>query len=354
MGIDKEKPEVFGENLLDMLNHGALALMISIGHRTGLFDIMDGLSGSTCQEIAHEAGLNERYVREWLGAMVSGKIVDYESLSRKYSLPVEHSQWLTRKASPNNMAVFAQYISVMGSVEDKIVDCFDRGGGVPYEEFKRFHQVMAEDSFQTVVSALIEHILPLVPGLTDSLEQGIRVMDVGCGSGLALILLAKNFPKSEFFGIDLSREAIENGAKEASENGATNLNLEVMDVSDWNAKEAYDLITTFDAVHDQAKPDMVLKKICHALKSAGTYLMQDIAGSSRLENNLDHPAAPFLYTISCMHCMTVSLAQNGAGLGAMWGRELAVEMLKAAGFSQIDVKQLPHDFQNYFYVVTKS
>jgi 2-polyprenyl-3-methyl-5-hydroxy-6-metoxy-1,4-benzoquinol methylase len=329
MGIDKEKPEVFGENLLDMLNHGALALMISIGHRTGLFDIMDGLSGSTCQEIAHEAGLNERYVREWLGAMVSGKIVDYESLSRKYSLPVEHSQWLTRKASPNNMAVFAQYISVMGSVEDKIVDCFDRGGGVPYEEFKRFHQVMAEDSFQTVVSALIEHILPLVPGLTDSLEQGIRVMDVGCGSGLALILLAKNFPKSD-------------------------LNLEVMDVSDWNAKEAYDLITTFDAVHDQAKPDMVLKKICHALKSDGTYLMQDIAGSSRLENNLDHPAAPFLYTISCMHCMTVSLAQNGAGLGAMWGRELAVEMLKAAGFSQIDVKQLPHDFQNYFYVVTKS
>jgi 2-polyprenyl-3-methyl-5-hydroxy-6-metoxy-1,4-benzoquinol methylase len=112
----------------------------------------------------------------------------------------------------------------------------------------------------------------------------------------------------------------------------------------------HDLITAFDAIHDQARPDKVLAAIAKALKPNGTFLMQDIAASSHMHKNCDHPAGPFLYTISCMHCMTVSLAQNGAGLGAMWGEEQAREMLHAAGFSRIDVKKLPHDFQNSYFI----
>ncbi len=351
--FDQERAEAFAERMVDVLNSGAIALMTSIGHRTGLFDAMAGLPPSTSEQIASAANLNERYVREWLGAMVVGRIVEHNPEDKTYYLPQEHTAFLTRAASPDNIAAFTQYIPLLGSVEDGIVESFKNGGGVPYSAFPRFQEVMAEDSGQTVLPALKDHILPLLPGLTERLEAGIDVLDVGCGSGRALNLMARTFPNSRFVGYDFSEEAIARARAEAEEHGTTNVCFEVKDAAAFDEEARYDLITTFDAVHDQAKPAAVLKGIADALKDDGVYLMQDIAGSSHHHNNLDHPIGPFLYTVSCMHCMTVSLAQGGEGLGAMWGEEKAREMLKEAGFTKVEVKQLPHDFQNSYYIVTK-
>ncbi len=351
--LDQARAEEFSERMVGVLNEGAIALMTSIGHRTGLFDAMVGLPPSTSEQIASAANLNERYVREWLGAMVVGRIVEHDPENGTYRLPQEHAAFLTRAASPDNIAAFAQYIPLLGSVEDGIVESFKNGGGVPYSAFPRFHEVMAEDSGQTVLPALTDHILPLVPGLTERLEEGIDVLDVGCGSGRAMNLLARTFPNSRFTGYDFSEEAIDRAHTEAQEHGTTNVRFEVKDVAALGEKASYDLITTFDAVHDQADPAAVLKGIADALKDEGVYLMQDIAGSSYHYNNLDHPIGPFLYTVSTMHCMTVSLAQGGEGLGAMWGEEKAKELLKEAGFTEVEVKQLPHDFQNYYYIATK-
>ena len=351
--LDQVKAETFAERMVGVLNEGAIALMTSIGHRTGLFDAMAGLPPSTSEQIGSAAGLNERYVREWLGAMVVGGIVEHDPENATYHLPREHGAFLTRAASPDNIAAFAQYIPLLGSVEDGIVESFKNGGGVPYSAFPRFHEVMAEDSGQTVLPALTEHILPLVPGLVERLEKGIDVLDVGCGSGRALNLMARTFPNSRFLGYDLSEEAIARARTEAQEHGTTNARFEVKDAATLDEEARYDLITTFDAVHDQADPAAVLKGIANALREDGIYLMQDIAGSSHPHNNLDHPIGPFLYTISCMHCMTVSLAQGGEGLGAMWGEEKAKDMLEEAGFTKVEVEQLPHDFQNYYYIATK-
>jgi 2-polyprenyl-3-methyl-5-hydroxy-6-metoxy-1,4-benzoquinol methylase len=278
--------------------------------------------------------------------MVVGKIVEHDPENATYHLSQEHAAFLTR-------AAFAQYIPLLGSVEDGVVESFKNGGGVPYSAFPRFHEVMAEDSGQTVLPALTEHILPLVLGLTERLEEGIDVLDVGCGSGRALNLMARTFPNSRFVGYDLSEEAIARARAEAQEHGTANARFELKDAATLDEKARYELITTFDAVHDQANPAAVLKGIANALKDGGVYLMQDIAGSSHHHNNLDHPIGPFLYTISTMHCMTVSLAQGGEGLGAMWGEEKAKDMLKEAGFTRVEVKQLPHDFQNYYYIATK-
>jgi SAM-dependent methyltransferase len=352
--IDQARAEEFAERMVGVLNEGAIALMTSIGHRTGLFDAMAGLPPSTSEKIASAAGLNERYVREWLGAMVVGRIVEHEPEEGTYRLPQEHAAFLTRSASPDNIAAFAQYIPLLGSVEDGIVESFKNGGGVPYSAFPRFHEVMAEDSGQTVLPALTDHILPLVPGLTERLEAGIDVLDVGCGSGRALNLMAHTFPNSRFLGYDLSGEAIARARAEAQEHSITNARFEVKDAATLDEEASYDLITTFDAVHDQADPGAVLKGIAAALREDGVYLMQDIAGSSHHHNNLEHPIGPFLYTISTMHCMTVSLAQGGEGLGAMWGEEKAKEMLEEAGFTRVGIEQLPHDFQNYYYIATKS
>ncbi|MHC4510431.1 MAG: class I SAM-dependent methyltransferase, partial [Planctomycetota bacterium] len=302
--FDKQRSEAFAERLLSILNGGALSLMISIGHRTGLFDAMREMPPSTHTQIAEAAGLNERYVREWLGAMLTGGIVECDVQGKRFSLPAEHAAWLTRRATPDNVAVFAQYIPLLGTVEDRIVDCFKEGGGVPYSAYRRFHEVMAEDSGQTVVAALLDQILPLVPGLIEALQDGIDVLDIGCGSGRALNLMAKTYPKSRFTGYDLLEEAIRAGRTEAQRLKLANLEFEQKDLTTFDIHERYDLITAFDAIHDQARPDRVLAGIAKALRPDGIFLMQDIAASSHMHRNCDHPVGPLLYTISCMHCMS--------------------------------------------------
>jgi 2-polyprenyl-3-methyl-5-hydroxy-6-metoxy-1,4-benzoquinol methylase len=203
--------------------------MISIGHRTGLFDAMQRLPPSTSGEIAAAAGLRERYVREWLGAMVTGGIVEVDETSTRYALPVEHAAALTRAAGMDNVGAFTQYISLLGSVEDDVIECFRHGGGVPYERYPRFRAVMAEDSGQSVLSALETHILPLVPGLRERLARGIRMLDAGCGSGRIVNRLAELFPKSRFTGFDLSPAAIATAREDAGGRHLTNVEFVARD-----------------------------------------------------------------------------------------------------------------------------
>ncbi|MDX1441519.1 MAG: class I SAM-dependent methyltransferase [Nitrosopumilaceae archaeon] len=339
----------FENYMLDVMNKAATALMLSVGHRTKLFDSMYDCTSMTSKQLADKAKLNERYVREWLGAMVTGKIVDYDPANHTYSLSKEKAKLLSRGGS-YNYASSMQWIPALAHVEDEIVKCFERGGGVPYESFHRFHAVMADESSQTVLPALIDSILPLVPNLVEKLQTGITVLDVGCGSGGALNLMAKNFPNSHFTGYDFSKEAIQNAKEESKKLGNKNTTFEVQDVEHFPKDMQFDLVTAFDAIHDQAAPAKVLENIRGAVKKDGVFLMQDIGSSSQLQNNKEHPLGPFLYTISCLHCMTVSLALDGHGLGAMWGKEKAIQMLNEAGFSNIEVKQLPHDPINYYYI----
>jgi 2-polyprenyl-3-methyl-5-hydroxy-6-metoxy-1,4-benzoquinol methylase len=174
-----------------------------------------------------------------------------------------------------------------------------------------------------------------------------------CGSGRAINTMAAAFPASRFTGCDFSNEAIENARAEAERMETKNAEFEVQDVSDFHRPLEYQLITAFDAIHDQAHPRKVLRNIADGLTPDGVFLMQDICASSFLDRNLDHPLAPLLYTVSCMHCMTVSLADGGEGLGTMWGEEKARELLAEAGFRVVQVHQLSHDIQNSFYVARK-
>ena len=351
--FDEKKSNKFSENLVATLNRGALSLMLSLGHRTGLFDAMVEMEPATSPEIANKAGLNERYVREWLGAMVTGEIVEYDPEKKVYFLPAEHSAWLSRKSKQDNIAIFAQYISQLGSVEDQILNCFINGGGVPYSSFKRFHEIMEEDSGQSIVPVIVDQVIPLMDGMKEFLIEGINVLDVGCGRGQALLELAKAFPASKFTGYDISNEAIAHANKIAIGEGVKNLNFEVRDVSNFQENEKYSLILALDAIHDQANPGQVLKNIYHSLSPQGKFMMQDISGSTHVHKNVDHPIGTLLYTISCLHCMTVSLAQGGEGLGAMWGVEKAQEMLLETGFTKIKINNFKHDFQNSYFVVQK-
>ncbi|WP_349239513.1 class I SAM-dependent methyltransferase [Nocardia sp. CC201C] len=347
------RAEAFGNRMLELINDGFLTLMVSIGHQTGLFDTMSDLPPATSADIARAANLNERYVREWLSALTVGKIVDYDPGSRTFALPPEHAAALTRAAGPENVAAFTQYIPLAASVESDVVGCFRRGGGVPYSKYGRFQQLMAEESSAIHDVALIDVTITLVPGLPERLREGIDVADIGCGSGHALNLLGREFPNSRFVGYDFSEEGIATGRAEAEEMGVTNTRFEVRDVTNLGVVDNYDLITAFDSIHDQAHPARVLSGIADVLREDGTFLMVDIQASSNLEENMEHPLGPSMYTISTMHCMTVSLALDGDGLGTMWGEQLATRMLHDAGFASVEVKHIEADIFNSYYVARK-
>jgi len=348
-----ETTEDFSQRMVATLDNASLALLISLGHQTGLLDTMAGLPPATSPRIAEAAGLNERYVREWLGGMTTGHIVDYDAEDGTYSLPAHRARVLTRAAGPNNLAVVAQFLPLLGEVEQKILGCFRTGGGLPYSEFPRFHTLMAEESGAVFDAALVDVVLPLVDGLPERLRAGADVADFGCGSGHAVNVMARAFPVSRFTGLDFSAEAIAAGAREAARLSLTNATFERHNLTELGKVASYDVITVFDAVHDQAQPARVLENIHRALRPGGVLLMADIKASSRLEDNVGVPMSTYLYTTSLMHCMTVSLAYDGAGLGAVWGTQLATSMLADAGFDDVQLAEVESDPINAYYIARK-
>ena len=345
--------EQFAERVGDIINAGAVASMLSLGHRAGLFETLASAEPADSQTIADRAGLNERFVREWLAVMVTGHILTYDPETRRYGLPDAHAACLVTGAPLGNLAVYAQHVSLLGKVEDQTLRCLRTGEGTAYGDYPCFHQIMAEDSDQTVAQGLFEWILPLIEGIDSRLKQGIDVLDAGCGRGHALIELARRYPASRFTGYDLCEDAIAHARTTVCDEGLTNVAFEVRDLTGYTEPGQFDFITSFDAVHDQKDPRELIEGLRASLRPGGVYLMQDIGGSARLENNLDFPMASLLYAASCAHCTPISIGQGGAGLGTMWGWETAEAMLREAGFASVERHVLPHDPMNVWFVARR-
>jgi 2-polyprenyl-3-methyl-5-hydroxy-6-metoxy-1,4-benzoquinol methylase len=350
--LDPARVEEFAGRTLQILNDSMLALLLSVGHQTRLFDTMAGLPPSTSAEIAAAARLDERYVREWLAGLTVGGIVEHDPAAATYALPREHAAVVTRAAGPNNLASFAQYTALFGELEQEVVRAFEDGQGVPYSAMPRFQALQAEESAQIHDGALLDVTLPLVDGLVDRLRAGIDVLDVGCGHGHAMNVIADAFPSSRVRGIDISEEGVRAAREEASRLRLGNAGFDVADALTL-APSSYDLVTTFDVVHDLPQPAETVRAIHDALRPGGVYLMVDIAASSRLHENLEHPLGPALYTASIFHCMSVSLANGGPGLGTMWGEQQALETLRQAGFHDVEVKRVEADLLNNYYIARK-
>lgn len=352
--VDKERAKAFMGTMIGVLNGGGLAMMCSIGHRTGLFDVLAPLGAVTSQQLADASDLNERYVREWLHAMTSGGIVDYDPDNETFSLPEEHRALVTRAGGPLNIANAMQNISLLGQVEDDVIEAFRTGAGVPYSRYPGFQRLMAEESAARFDAGLLTETLPNIPGAVDALSRGARLADVGCGSGHAIRLLATEFPKSTFVGFDFSDEGLETARAETNDAGLTNVEFVAVDAAELDRTNEFDIVTTFDAIHDQARPADVLRNINTALKPGGWYLCVEPKAASALAENMHEPMATFQYTVSTMHCMSVSIAGGGEGLGTAWGTERTIEFLDRAGFVDIDVTVVSSDRTNSHFVCRKS
>src|SRR5512133_999761 len=323
--IDETRVQEFAGRLFGIYTGAMLSAMIDIGYRTGLFEAA-AQGPASSPELARRAGLHERYVREWLGSMASSRIVEYDAASETYRLASEHAACLTGGGS-GNLAPFGQLNTHLATHVKDVARVFRDGGGVPYEAFRpEFTDAMDALGRGAFDEELIDAWLPCVPALRETLTRGARVADVACGTGHAVVLLAREFPRSTFTGYDIAEDAIARARAEAAGEGLTNVHFEVRDVAGLTVDDPLDAVFVFDSLHDMVAPATVLRRINEVLAPEGVFSMKEPRVSSDLADNIGNPFAPLLYSISTLHCLTVSLAHSGAGLGTAWGEQVARRM----------------------------
>lgn len=347
--VDEEAAEAFAGRILDVCTGGLLTYLIDIGRRTGLLEAA-AEGPATSSGLAARAGLHERYVREWLGAMASAGIVEYQPDNGRYWLPAEHAACLTG-SGVENLAPLAYFTTVLAAHVPAVSAAFRQGGGVPYSAYlPELRDVMDALWRPMYEQLLVEAIVPLAPGLHERLVAGARVADVACGSGIGVCVLAQAYPWSSFVGFDLDGGAVERARSEAAARGVTNAAFEVLDAAELRVDQPFDAVLVFNALHDQAAPATVLEHIREALVPGGLLLMNEPRVSSNLEDNIGVPGAALTYAVSLLHCMTASLAAGGAGLGTAWGEQVARRLLAEAGFTGVAVHDAPGDPGNAVFV----
>jgi 2-polyprenyl-3-methyl-5-hydroxy-6-metoxy-1,4-benzoquinol methylase len=337
--LDWGKVKEFAGMMTSDLGAAMQGALSYIGDRLGIFKSLAAAGPVTCAEFAARTELNERYLREWLGAMTAAKYISYDAATSRYSMPPEHAMILADENSPFFMGGFMQMIVPEVGMAPKLLEAFRTGKGVPQSEYPpEVFEAIERGSAPMYKHSLVRKWIPAMPQVVAALNDGGTVLDVGCGSGRALIALAAAYPKARLSGYDGHAGSVELARANAAAAGvADRVTFAVVDCTKLPAGQ-FDFITTFDVIHDSVDPIGLLKSIRGALKPDGTYLMVEVNVSNQLEDNIN-PLGRMMYAASTLYCMTVSLAHGGAGIGALMGEPKARELSAAAGFTQF--KRLP-------------
>jgi SAM-dependent methyltransferase len=347
--VDPAKVEAFAGKVFGDTVGLMTTAMSSIGDRLGLFKDLAANGPATSAELALRAGINERYAREWLGAMASATYLTYDAATNRFSLPPEHAPVLAQETGPAFFGGVQEELVALVGLAEPILGAFRHGGGIPYRAFPdSMYEGIDRFTAGWFENLLLPVWIPAIPGLTEKLERGIRVADVGCGRGRALVKLAQQFPESRFIGYDLFGPNVDSATARAKAAGvADRVTYRQADVSQ-GLPEQYDLITTFDVVHDAADPVGLLRAIRAGLKPDGTYLCLEVSCADTVENNLN-PLGALFYGCSVLLCMTVSLADGGAGLGTLGLPESHLQALAGeAGFRSVRRVPLENPFNTLY------
>jgi 2-polyprenyl-3-methyl-5-hydroxy-6-metoxy-1,4-benzoquinol methylase len=325
--------------------------MAMIGERLGLWRALADTRPVTSAELAHRTGTTERYVREWLSSMAAHGYLTYEPGTERFALPAAHAPVLGTE-SPAHFGGLQQGLYGLTSVLNQVVDAFRHGGGVPLSNYP-------EDWWQGLErfnSGWFDYLLtpvwlPAMPEVHALLQRGAHVADVGCGRGRALIRLAQAYPAGRYVGYDIHAESIAAARANAQAAGVGDrVRFECRDVAAGIPGD-YDVITTFDVIHDTADPGQILRVIRGALRPDGRYICLDINASHRLQDNAG-PLSAYFYGVSVLFCLTTSLAQDGAGLGTCGFNEYTARRLCAqAGFGTVRRVEMDNPF-NILYEIT--
>ncbi|HSW03042.1 class I SAM-dependent methyltransferase [Aquabacterium sp.] len=336
--MDKDKSTRFMLKVVGDVATAMAAGLLLVGDRAGLFKQMAGAGPLGASELAERAGVRVRYVEEWLAAMAGAGYVEYDATSDRFTLPDEHAQFLTDPGSEYYLGGLFGSLPGLLAMAPKLAQAFQTGSGISFADFGSELPQMLEVMNRPVYEArLVQHWLPAMPEVMSRLQAGGRALDVGCGTGVVPITLAKAFPTATVAGIDLDAHSIDIAQGYARDAGlAERVHFAAQPIEHLTAQPRWDLITTFDVMHDLPDPVGAMKRMRAALNDGGTYLMVEPKVADDLETNLGNPFARMFYGISCLHCVPQSLAQGGLGLGACWGEKRARALAAEAGFTRFE------------------
>jgi 2-polyprenyl-3-methyl-5-hydroxy-6-metoxy-1,4-benzoquinol methylase len=348
--LDSAILDALGQRIEDDLTGATTVGLIYLGDRLGLFTALRDGGPATSAELAVRSGLVERYVREWLAGMAASRYLDYDPATARFTLTPEQSACFADPESVTFSSPTAQLIVKVLEQADGVAEAFRRGGGVPYSAYDRgVTEGIERSNVPAYRSTLVQEWLPAIPGVVEILRAGGTMLDVGCGGGHACIAVATAFPQARVVGIDPHEPSIVRARANAAAAGVGDrVRFEAVKAEDLAANQ-FDLVTTFDVIHDMADPLAALGSIRRLLGPRGVYLMQDPNAADALEDNISTKGR-FFYGVSVFYCMTVSLAQGGVGLGTCMGEAKARQLATEAGFTSFRRLPIDNPFSAFFEV----
>jgi 2-polyprenyl-3-methyl-5-hydroxy-6-metoxy-1,4-benzoquinol methylase len=349
--LDQTKVDQFVGKVLGDTSATLVTVLATIGDRLGLFKELAASGSVTSADFASRTGINERYAREWLGGMATAGYIAYDSAAQRFHLPPEHVPALAQEGGPFFFGGVLELLPALVGVVDQVTESFRRGGGVPQSAYDaHLWDGMERFSMGWFENLLTQQWIPAIPDVQAKLESGAMVADVGCGPGRALIKMAQAFPKSRYVGYDQFGPSIERATANAEAAGvAGQVSFRQLDAS-VGLPEQYDIITTFDVVHDAADPRGLLRSIRTALRPDGVYMCLDINCSDKLEEN-SGPLGAMFHGFSVLYCMTTSLANGGIGLGTVGLHEPKVrELCTDVGFGTVRRVPMENPFNNLYEI----
>lgn len=348
--MDKDAMRAFMASYMEMTTGAAVMGVMAVADRTGLFKAMAGQGALSLDQVVARSGLQERYLQEILATLAAAGVLEYDAATACFALSDEHAACLADEGSPYFLGGWSQMVPALYRAVPGVVEAARTGGGVPYSDFgSEMVEGIARSNGPGMRILLARKWLPAMPDVVERLEEGIRVADIGCGTGTAVLTMARAYPSSQVIGFDVDRVSIERAREAAAEAKLENARFEQLGGEAIPSEPGFDLITTFDVIHDLVRPREVLGCIRSALAPGGTYLMVEPAVGDSLEENLN-PGGALTYAMSTLHCMTVSLAHGGEGLGAAWGAKRAEDFCRAAGFTAFERLEIENPFNAFFRV----
>jgi SAM-dependent methyltransferase len=334
--VDDAKLHQFMGQMLSDLGGAASVALVRIGDALGLYKTLHERGPMTVAEFAAAAGVNQRYLREWLSHQAASNYVSYEPATQKFTLPPEQAMVFAIEDSPVNMVGAFDVMAAMLENGEKVQPAFKTGAGVPWSDQASCLFCATARFFRpSYQHNLVSNWLPALDDVVEKLERGAKVADVGCGHGWSTVLMAKAFPNSEFVGYDFHPSSIEHAQTHASEHGvAGHTRFEVATAKEYPGS-GFDLVTFFDCLHDMGDPAGAAAHVRQSLKPDGSWMVVEPMAGDRLEDNLN-PIGRLYYGASTMVCVPTSLAQEvGAALGAQAGEAKLREVITAGGFRSV-------------------
>lgn len=343
--MSEENGRASAARLVEWSRGGQIMVLLELGRRTGVLEAMGGASWHA-DELAAAAGVERRYLEEWLAALASFGVatlsVEQDGRER-WALDAELAPHLAPHATGTLLPLATTVVGVAHQML-RLVTPFRDGGGLTYaEQDPALNASFDYDARVNYHGRLVERILPVVPGLVERLHAGTVLADVGCGAAHELEVIARAFPGSRCVGFDPAASAIEAGRRRLASRGIANVTLHACAIEDLPATERFAFVSAFEVIHNLADPAAALAQVRPLVEPGGTFLMYETNSFARRADNVGLPWAGQIYTASLLSCLTVSLAEDGAGYGAMWGVETAERLLAEAGYIEVGHREALHD-----------